>query len=73
MVPSYLVLGSRRPSLLIADRVQKRQVKAVPLAPASKERLKKDSALLRCSLRLAAWLAVSVPTGLPLLALNSAF
>src|SRR5580692_312148 len=70
MVPSCLVSGtnrvSRRPSLFIADRVQKRQVKAVTLAPASKERIKKDSALRRGSLRLAAWLAVSVLTGLPL-------
>ena len=70
MVPSYRLFGanraSRRPSLLIAVRVQKRRVKAVPLAPASKDRLKKDSAMRRGSLRLAAWLAVSVLTGLPL-------
>jgi subtilase-type serine protease len=73
MVPSYRVFGAnrvfRRPSLLTTDRVQKRQVEAVPLAPASKERLKKNSAMRRSSLRLAAWLAVSVPTGLPLSAI----
>jgi subtilase-type serine protease len=71
MVPSYRVFGanrvSRRPSVPIADRVQKRQVKAAPLPAASKERLKKNSATLRGgSLRLVALLAVSVLTGLPL-------
>jgi hypothetical protein len=71
MIPSYRVFGanrvsSRHPSLLIAYRVQKRQVNAVPLAPASKERLQKDSKMRRGSLRLAARLAVSVLTGLAL-------
>src|SRR5882724_6309997 len=70
MVSSHRLLGanraSRRPSLLIAVRVQKRRVKAVPLAPASKDRLKKDSTMRRGSLRLAAWLAVSVLTVLAL-------
>jgi hypothetical protein len=54
--------ASRRPSLLIAVRVQKRRVKAVPLTQASKERLKKDSAVRRGSLRLVTCLAVSVLT-----------
>lgn len=70
MIHSYRVFGanrvSRRPSLLIAYRVQKRQVNAVPLAPASKERLQKDSTMRRGSLPLAACLAVSVLTGLAL-------
>jgi hypothetical protein len=71
MIPSYRVFGanrvsSRHPSLLIAYRVQKRQVKAVPLAPASKEQLQKDSTMRRGSLRLAARLAISVLTGLAL-------
>jgi hypothetical protein len=73
MIPSYRVFGanrvSRRPSLLIACRVQKRQPNAVPLAPASKERLQKDSTIRRDSLRLAACLAVSVLTG-PALSLH---
>ena len=66
MIPSYRVFGANRvsrcPSLLIAYRVQKRQVKSVPLAPASKERLPKDSTTRRGSLRLAACLVVSVLT-----------
>jgi hypothetical protein len=71
MIPSYRVFGANRvsprhPSLLIAYRVQKRQVNTVPLAPASKERLQKDSKMRRGSLRLAARLAVSVLTGLAL-------
>jgi hypothetical protein len=71
MIPSYRVFGANRvsprhPSLLIAYRVQKRQVNAVPLAPAAKERLQKDSKMRRGSLRLAARLAVSVLTGLAL-------
>ena len=71
MIPSYRVFGANRvsprhPSLLIAYRVQKRQVNAVPLAPASKERLQKDSTMRRGLLRLAARLAVSVLTGLAL-------
>ena len=73
MISSYRVFGanrvSRRPSLLIAYRVQKRQVKAVPLAPASKERLQKASTTRRGSLRLAACLVVSVLTG-PALSLH---
>ena len=70
MVPSYRVFdanrASRRPSLLIAVRVQKRRVKAVPLTPASKERLKKDSAMRRGLLGLVTCLAVSVLTVLTL-------
>jgi subtilase-type serine protease len=70
MVPSYRVFGanraSRRPSLLIAVRVQKRRVKAVPLTPASKERLKKDSAVRHGLLRLVTCLAVSILTVLAL-------
>jgi hypothetical protein len=71
MIPLYRVFGANRvsprhPSLLIAYRVQKRQVNTVPLAPASKERLQKDSKMRRGSLRLAARLAVSFLTGLAL-------
>jgi hypothetical protein len=71
MIPSYRVFGanrvsSRNPSLLIGYRVQKGRSNAVPLAPASKERLQKDSTMRRGSLRLAARLAVSVLAGLAL-------
>src|ERR1700676_3024838 len=71
MIPLYRVFGANRDSplhqsLLIAHRVQKRQVNAVPLALASKERLQKDSTMRRGSLRLAGRLAVSALTGLAL-------
>ena len=70
MVRSHRLFGanraSRSPSLLIAIRVRKSRVKAVLLAPASKDRFKKDSAMRRGTLRLAAWLAVSVLTVLAL-------
>jgi hypothetical protein len=66
MVPSYRAFGanraSRRPSQLIAVRVQKRRGKAVPLTPASKEPLKKDAAGRRGLLRLSTCLAVSALT-----------
>jgi len=58
--------ASRPPSLRIAGGVQKRRVKAVPLATESKERLKNDAVVRRGSLALAACLAILVPTGLPL-------
>ena len=71
MILLYRVFGANRvsprhPSLLIAYRIHKRQVNAVPLAPTSKERLQKDSTMRRGSLRVAARLAVSVLTGLAL-------
>jgi subtilase-type serine protease len=55
-----------RPTLFIALGFPERPAKARPLAPASKQCLNKDAVVRRALLRLAACLAISVLTVLPL-------